>query len=175
MLEKFPEAITPLEDEETEQHAELLMGVISGLRNIRSETGIHPSAVIEAFIVCHDPAGIEVLEAYRETIRSLARVEGLQIRDRGERPPGAASYIYKDIEIFVPLAGLVDIESELAKLAKEKDKSEGQLRTVEGKLNNNKFLANAPEAVVLKEKNKQTTLRAKLAKIIENMERLAGI
>ena len=102
-------------------------------------------------------------------------MERLEIRDQGERPPGAASYIYKDIEIFVPLAGLVDIESELAKLAKEKDKAEAQLRTVEGKLNNNKFLANAPEAVVLKEKDKQTTLRAKLTKIIENIEKLASI
>jgi valyl-tRNA synthetase len=175
MLEPFPEAVESIEDEETEQQAELLMGVISGLRNIRSETGIHPSAGIEAFIICHDPAGIGVLEANRETIKNLARVEGLQVRDQGERPPGAASFIYKHIEIFVPLAGLVDIESELAKLAKEKDKAEAQLRTVEGKLNNSKFLAHAPEVVVLKEKDKQTTLRAKLTKIIENMEKLASI
>jgi len=175
MLESFPEAVAALESEEAEREAELLMGVISGLRNIRSETGIHPSTRIETFIVCHDRTGIGVLEANSEAIRNLARVDGLQILEQGERPPGAASYIYKHIEIFVPLAGLVDIEKELAKLAKQKEKVESQLKTVDSKLANKKFLAHAPEAVVLKEKDKQANLGAKLTKLNENMERLASI
>jgi valyl-tRNA synthetase len=175
MLESFPEAFSSLESEEVEQEAELVMGVIGGLRNIRSETGIHPSTMIEASVICHDRAGLGVLEANSEAIRNLARVDGLQILEQGERPPGAASYIYKHIEIFVPLAGLVDIEKELANLAKQKEKVESQLKTVASKLGNKKFLAHAPEAVVLKEKNKETTLGAKLAKLNENMEKLASI
>jgi valyl-tRNA synthetase len=81
-------------------------------------------------------------------------VEELHILAEGKRPRGAASYIFNEIEIFVPLAGLVDVEQELAKLG------------------NSKFLENAPAAVVAGEKEKQETLSAKLAKINESMERL---
>jgi valyl-tRNA synthetase len=175
MLEPFPEEVAALEDSGTEEAAEILMGVITGLRNIRSETGIHPSARIEGFIVCHDPAGVAVLLENSAAIRNLARVEELHVMRTGGRPHGAASYIYKDIEIFVPLAGLIDVEKELEKLAREKDKAASQLHTIEGKLHNEKFLAHAPEAVVVKEKDKQETLRAKLAKLDENIARLANL
>jgi len=96
----------------------------------------------------------------------------LQILAEGKRPRGAASYIFNEIEIFVPLAGLVDVEQELAKLEKEQGKVSGQLKKVEAKLGNSKFLANAPAQVVAGEKEKQETLSAKLAKIRESRERL---
>jgi valyl-tRNA synthetase len=99
-------------------------------------------------------------------------VEELQIIAEGDRPKGAASYIFNEIEIFVPLAGLVDVEQELAKLEKAVDKVSLQLKKVEGKLGNSKFLDNAPAEVVAGEKEKQETMSAKLAKINESMERL---
>jgi valyl-tRNA synthetase len=175
MLEPFPERIPAIEDQEAAGAAEMLMGVISGLRNIRSETGIHPSARIEGHIVCHDTKNLELLEANREAICNLARAASLHIQGEGTRPAGAASYIYNDIELFVPLAGLVDVDKELEKLAREKSKVESQLGKVDGKLRNAKFLAQAPETVVLKEKDKQDTLRAKLIKLDENMKRLVSL
>ena len=72
----------------------------------------------------------------------------------------------------MPLAGLVDVAEELAKLEKELDKVSRQLGKVEGKLANGKFLANAPTEVVDGEKEKQQTLHAKRAKVKESMERL---
>jgi valyl-tRNA synthetase len=148
------------------------MGVVTGLRNIRSETGIHPSAHIKATVICPDAGKGALLQANSRAILALTRVEELQILAEGKRPKGAASYIYNEIEIFVPLAGLVDVEGELAKLEKELGKVSEQLKKVESKLGNSKFLANAPADVVAGEKEKQETFSAKLAKISESMERL---
>ena len=172
MTESFPEEIAGWENVAAEDAANLFMGVVTGLRNIRSETGIHPSARITAKVICPDRQKEIILRENSKAIAALARVEELQILPEGKRPKGAASFIFNELEIIVPLAGLVDIEQEIVKLAKEKDKVLLQLQKVEGKLGNSKFLDNAPKDVVAGEKEKQKTLRATLAKINESIERL---
>ena len=158
-----------------EKEMELLMGVITGLRNIRSESGIHPSAQITVGVICPDPDQGAVITANISAILGMTRTKTLEVQSTGSRPRGAASYIYNDIEIFVALEGLVDIEQELAKLAKEKGKVETLAKKVAAKLNNEKFLANAPAEIVAKEQEKQEQLQAKLAKIEESLARLGEI
>ena len=175
MTEPFPQEVAAWDNSEAEDGAALFMGVVTGLRNIRSETGIHPSARIKASVICPDQDKGAVLKKNSKAILALTRVEELQILAEGKRPKGAASYIFNEIEIFVPLAGLVDIELEQAKLGKEMDKVSQQLKKVEGKLGNNKFLENAPAEVVAGEREKQETLSAKLAKIHESIERLKDL
>jgi valyl-tRNA synthetase len=75
----------------------------------------------------------------------------------------------------VPLKGLVDVDSELAKLGRDRAKAEASLKQVNGKLGNGKFLANAPEAVVAKEQGKKEELEARLARIEEAEQRLHKI
>ena len=172
MTEPFPEQVDSWNNPEADASAELLMGVVTGFRNIRSETGIHPSARIDGVIICPVKHKAEVLKNNSKAVRERARVGELHILQKGKQPQGAASYIFNEIEIFVPLAGLVDVDQELTKLEKEMDKVSLQLKKVEGKLGNSKFLDNAPEEVVAGEKEKQETMSAKLAKINESMERL---
>ncbi|UCD66904.1 MAG: valine--tRNA ligase [Deltaproteobacteria bacterium] len=172
MTESFPEEIKHWDNPAAEDEAALFMGVVTGLRNIRSETGIHPSAHVKATVICPDQDKAALLKEISKATLALTRVEELLILTEGTRPKGAASYIFNEIEIFVPLAGLVDVDQELAKLEKEMGKVSQQLKKVEGKLGNNKFLANAPAEVVAGEQEKQGTLSAKLAKIEESMERL---
>ena len=172
MTEPFPEEIGAWDNGAAEDEASLFMGVVTGLRNIRSETGIHPSAQVKATVICPVADKGKLLQENSKAVLALTRVEELQILTEGKRPRGAASYIFNEIEIFVPLAGLVDVEQELAKLEKEQGKVSGQLKKVEAKLGNSKFLVNAPAQVVAGEKEKQETLSAKLAKIRESRERL---
>jgi valyl-tRNA synthetase len=172
MTESFPEEIKHWDNPAAEDEAALFMGVVTGLRNIRSETGIHPSAHVKATVICPDQDKAALLKENSKATLALTRVEELLILTEGTRPKGAASYIFNEIEIFVPLAGLVDVDQELAKLEREMGKVSQQLKKVEGKLGNNKFLANAPAEVVAGEQDKQGTLSAKLAKIEESMERL---
>ncbi|KPJ99796.1 MAG: valine--tRNA ligase [Desulfobacterales bacterium SG8_35] len=172
MKEPFPEEIVAWDNGPAEEGAALFMGVVTGLRNIRSETGIHPSAHVKGTVICPDPDKAALLQENSKAILALTRVEDLRILSEGKRPGGAASYIFNEIEIFVPLAGLVDVEQELAKLEKEQGRVSQQLEKIEAKLGNSKFLANAPAEVVAGEKEKQETFSAKLAKIEESMERL---
>jgi valyl-tRNA synthetase len=172
MTEPFPEEEAGWDNPAAEEAAALFMGVVTGLRNIRSETGIHPSAHVKATVICPDPDKGAILQENINGILALTRVEELQILAGGERPKGAASYIFNEIEIFVPLAGLVDVDQELAKLEKEWSKVSQQLAKVDAKLANEKFLANAPEEVVAGEQEKQETMSAKLEKVKESMERL---
>ena len=175
MVAPFPAARPAWDNPAAEATVTLLMGVITGLRNIRSETGIHPSAMIRATILCPDPDKAVLLRTHDAAIRVMTRTEQVTVSAGGGRPHGAASYIYNDIEIFVALEGLVDIEQEIAKLDKEQGKIETQLQKVAAKLDNQQFLANAPPDVVAKEQEKKEMLAAKLDKIAAGRERLLQI
>jgi valyl-tRNA synthetase len=174
-LSPFPVAPEEWKNDDAVEQMELLMGIISGIRNIRSEAEVHPSTEIEAFVICPDSGQAELISSYEAAIADMTRLSGLTVHTQLEKPADAATYIYNDIEIFVPLKGLVDIDSELEKLARERKKVEAKLKQVEGKLNNEKFLANAPEKVVEGEREKKAALDGKIAKIREAVDRLQSL
>ncbi len=175
MLESFPVPDDLWESDDIEDTVTLLMGVIGGIRNIRSEMQIHPSAEIAAIIVCADEHKRQRILEYAANVTSMTKTPDLQVKASGECPKGAASYVYEDIEIFVPMSDLIDTERELQKLAKEKEKISVQLERTIGKLSNKKFLANAPENVISKEREKAAGFKATMAKIDENAQRLRDI
>ncbi|MCB2184261.1 MAG: valine--tRNA ligase [Desulfobulbaceae bacterium] len=172
MTEPYPEQIESWDDPEAEKTADLIMGVIGGIRNIRSEMQIHPSAQVEAVVVAHDSQRAEIIVDHTSEIKAMTRTESLTVLNDGKGPEGAASYIFEDIEVFVPLEGLIDVDKELAKLDKEQKKIDKQLNQSNGKLKNEKFLANAPADVIAKEKDKVAGLSATMAKITESRKRL---
>ncbi|MDD5757790.1 MAG: valine--tRNA ligase [Desulfobulbaceae bacterium] len=172
MLEAYPKPDTAWESLQVESATNLLMGVIGGIRNIRSEMQIHPSASINALLVCADAAKNDTLRRHAASITGMTKVKDFDVRASGECPKGAASFIFEDIAIFVPMQGLIDIDRELEKLGRERDKIMVQLERIEGKLGNVKFMSNAPAEVVAKEQEKLDGFRATIAKIDENISRL---
>jgi len=168
----FPERQTGWNNQEAVDKIELLMGVITGIRNIRSEAEVHPSTKIDAFIICEDADKATFLACFSAAITDMTRLASFTVKGKLEKPADAATYIYNDLEIFVPLKGLVDVAGELLKLEKEREKIEGKLVQVNGKLANEKFLANAKAEVVAKEQEKKALLDATIAKIVEAEERL---
>lgn len=171
----FPEKQQGWKNPEAVEQMELLMGIITGIRNIRSEAEVHPSAKIEAFVICADEGKAAGISRFTSAISDMTRLTAFTVGKDIEKPADAATYIFNDIEIFVPLKGLVDVESELAKLARERQKIEAKLKQVDGKLANEQFLANAKPEVVVKEQEKKAGLDATMAKIIEAEERLKGL
>lgn len=172
MLTSFPEEQVDWHNPLAEEQMALLMGVITGIRNIRSEADVHPSARIEAFVICNDEEKRALVEAFKAPLSDMTRLSVLTVQLGGEKPADAATYIYSDIEIYVPLKGLVDVAAELEKLGREREKTEIKLKQVNGKLSNDKFLANAPADVVAQEQEKKNALDARLATIAEAEERL---
>jgi valyl-tRNA synthetase len=175
MLEPYPERQGAWLNETAESQMELLMGVITGIRNIRAEADVHPSQKIDAFVTNVDTDSAALIDSFAPAIKDLTRLNGLTVADSCDKPEDAATYIFNDIEIFVPLKGLVDVDSELAKLGRDRAKVEASLKQVNGKLTNDKFLANAPQPVVAKEKGKKEELEARLARIEEAERRLHKI
>ncbi len=175
MVSGFPEVQDKWKDPEAEEQMSLLMGVITGIRNIRSESDVHPSMTIDASVICPQKKKAECISSFEATIADMTRLRSFQVMEKGEKPEDAATYIYNDIEIFVPLQGLVDVDAELEKIGRERKKVEAKLKQVGAKLANDKFLANAPAQVVDKETEKKQMLDAKLEKIAEAESRLNTI
>jgi valyl-tRNA synthetase len=172
MTERFPLTTPAWQDQEADESAALIMGVIGAIRNIRSEMQIHPSAEIEAFAICPDPTKKQRLQKHAASIMGLTRTAKLDVQATGTVPQGAASYIFEDMEIFVPLKGLIDVEKEIAKLTKNREKIEKQYQQTKGKLGNEKFLSNAPDEIIAKENAKLDEFTLQLTKIAETIARL---
>jgi valyl-tRNA synthetase len=175
MVSSYPEINEGWSNSEVESRVELLMGVITGIRNIRAEADVHPSMAIEALILCSTPERVAFLKSFGATISDMTRLSSLIISGAGEKPADAATYLYKDMEIVVPLKGLVDVKKEMAKLVRERQKVEVKLAQVSAKLVSEKFLNNAPADVVLKEKEKLSEMEAMLIKIAEAEQRLKNL
>lgn len=171
MAESFPEEKQEWLDEQAESDMALLMGVITGIRNIRAEADIHPSKKVEACVICPDSVQAGLIGMFEPAISDMTRLSGLDVNCKDEKPEDAATYIFGDIEIYVPLKGLIDVDKELEKLAREQKKVEDKLARINSKLANDKFLANAPAAVIEKEKTKKQELDKTMSKILEAKER----
>ncbi len=173
MVSQFPKPRPEHIFQEAEREIELLKTIITGIRNIRAELGIHPGSKVRAVFLPHSEAAGAAIERHQNEIAILARVsETEQIALDREKPRGAASFITEDVEIFVPLAGLVDISQEMKKLEKERGKVEKELAKVQGKLSNENFLKKAPAEIVKKEKEKKEALEARLEKIQKHFRML---
>ena len=172
MTEAFPEENDGWHDYEAEKSMELLMGVISSVRTIRSEADLHPSAKVEATLLCSDLDKRELIGSFTGAIKSMTRAEQLHIQESGSVPDDAGHTMFQDIEVFIPLKGLIDAAGEIAKLEKERVKLEKEMQRIQGKLSNEKFLSKAPADVVEKEKQKQEELQVRLDKNTESEVRL---
>jgi valyl-tRNA synthetase len=120
-----------------------------------------------------DEHGIEeALERFSPYLRRLAGVSHLTIGFGLEKPPASAVDIVGTHEVFVPLAGLIDLDAERARLQKEIEQKEQFLSGVRRKLQNEQFLSKAPEAVVDKERAKEADASAEIEKLKANLAEL---
>jgi valyl-tRNA synthetase len=140
---------------------------ISGIRNIRKEKNIPNKDALELKIQKGDK-GYEA--GFAPVLQKMANLSSLEMIS--EEMKGAASFRVKSTNFYVPMEGLIDVEEELKKLEEELHYTIGFLNSVLKKLGNERFVNNAPEAVVAKEKAKQADAEAKI-KVLE--ERIASL
>lgn len=171
MAAVFPEPAQSLVDNHAEEQMAVVADVTTAIRNIRGEMNIPPAAKLEAKAYGPDNL-VGLLEAHGEYIKDLARLSTLEARRDGERPRMAASAVVRELEIFVPLEGILDFEEEGRRLQKEIGKLEPELARSKKKLTNDEFLARAPAEVVAKERDKLERLSSKLEKFQTQLERL---
>ena len=147
-----------------------IQSMISALRNIRAEMGVSPKTELQVFVKTKTEELAENLNLNAWIFGKLKSLKELTISTYIEKPKASSSAIVDGNEIYVPLAGLIDVDKERERIQKEIDRIEGFLKGVNAKLANPNFVANAPTAVVENEKNKKQDGEANLVKLQEQLK-----
>lgn len=149
-----------------------IMDIITEIRVMRSEKDVPPGRKITA--VCQaQPELLEQLKASQAEIMNLAGLESLTLEEPGQRPEKAMSAVVEGVNIFLPLAGMVDLEAEIARIEKELEQAQKELQRAENKLKNEGFIAKAPKEVVEKEREKVSSYQStvqRLEKLLQEMQ-----
>ena len=154
---------------------QLLMDIIRSVRNIRAEVNTPMSKKVAMTISAKDASIASVLEANKGYIEKFCNPDGLTIGAAIEAPAQAMSAVVSGAEIFMPLAGLINIEEEIARLEKELEKWAKEVKLVSGKLSNERFVAKAPEALVAAEREKLADYEAKFATVEKRIAELKNM
>ena len=162
-------------DGSAESEMDLVIGVITGIRNVRGEMNISPSQSLTVVVQSQDKATRNTIKRHMVLINHMAKLNVLTIEAPGERPKTAATSIFDQATIFVLLEGVVDFSRESLRLEKEMGKIANELTGVSKKLSNRSFLEKAPEAVVEKVKEKSQTLLEKQEKLQSNLDRIRAM
>jgi valyl-tRNA synthetase len=172
MISRWPEPDATLMDDELERSMTVLQGVIGTIRTVRNEMNVPPGRKATVVIVPADTDTEALLEDNRGYIADLAAVGDLTIDCKASRPETSAAGISDQHEVFVVLAGLIDLDRERTRLTKEIERRRKFILSIEGKLHNEGFLSNAPADVVQLERVKLETAREELTKLEETMSAL---
>ena len=169
MKESWPVYTEALHFEEEEAKLKTAMDAIRSIRNIRAEADAAPSRKLSAVILA---SGKEAgyMKDTQHFLKNIANVQEITFIDSKDQVPDEVmSAVMNNVEIYVPLDDLLDYSAELERLKKEKTRLEGEVKRTAGKLNNEGFVAKAPEAVVNAEREKLAKYEDMLAKIIERI------
>lgn len=175
MISKWPVADESLVDPEAERGMNAIMDSIKAIRNMRAEVNANPGKKIPAIMLVSEDLR-EVVSHNDSYIKLLGGIDNLELRPlNGEKPENAMAAVVTGIEVYLPLAGLIDVEKETQRLSKELAAMEKDLQRAGGKLNNAGFLAKAPEDVIAKERAKYEELSGKIEAVKKRMAYLAEL
>ncbi len=170
----YPRAADFASDAAATAEIEWFKAVLSGIRRIRSEMNIAPGKTIPLLLAGGDATDRTRTAKFAAQIAFLARTETPQWIAPGATEPAAAAAVVGSLRVLIPLAGLIDLGAEQARLAKEIGRIEGEIRKCEGKLGNANFVANAPAEVVAQERQRIVEWNTQLAALREQAEKLKG-
>lgn len=164
MLQPYPVADEAKIDTQAEADIEWLKAFINGIRNIRAEMNINPGKPLDVLLNHYNAEDERRLHDNEAFLKKLAKLDSVTLLTGSDAPPAAAALV-GDMEVLVPIAGLIDKEAELARLDKEIQKLTADAQRTTGKLSNASFVEKAPAEVIEKE-------RAKLAEAEQAISRL---
>ena len=170
---RYPTGLPAAADPAADRQMALFQGLVTAVRNIRALYRINPSTAIDLRV--KTPAGSQAaLKEMLPGIKQLARVDNLEYGPKVRKEKGTASSPVGDFEVIVPLAGVADVEAELGRLRKEKEKLERDLSMLDKKLSNKDFVSKAKEDVVSRTRDRRETLQTELSKIEESLDIIAS-
>jgi len=175
MLSEFPSFTESRIDAQAEQDIEWVKAFVVGIRNIRGEMDIAPSKRLAVLLNNMSEQDKQQLNNTQDYLLNLAKLEKIEVLDSAASAPACATALVGEMEILIPMAGLIDKEAELARLSKAAEKLEKELTRTEAKLNNQNFVGKAPAAVIDKEKAKLADAKMQLDKIKEQQQAIENM
>ena len=169
MIARFPEASDYIKDENALKEMNLLMGVITGIRNIRGEMNISPSKKVNILIDVAEKEEADFLISNLVHIKTLAKVEDATIASGIPKPEASATAVFGQNQIHVILKGILDFQEERKRLGKQIEKIEKEIKVSNRKLSNKGFLEKAPAEIVEEVREKVETMALKLEKLNQNL------
>jgi len=164
IIADFPEADSEKINEQIDKDMSLIQDAIVAIRNLRKQVNLNPGKEIDIAIKLADNEQIELFKIYENYFTKLARVKNLKLSTDLTKPASSIASVVQNIEIYLPLEGLIDLSQEKEKLEKQYAKLEKELQIINSKLHNEKFLTNAPEQIVEKERDKYEEIKIKVNK-----------
>ena len=163
MLSEFPKFSDKFKFSESKNQMETLFEAIRALRNIRSEFNIIPGAKINIQI----DGGEKLFEDVIPYLKRLAKIDNVEFKSADDADKQSASIVVGNSKIIVPLKGVIDIEEEISRQNKKLQKLENEMKSLEGRINNPKFVSSAPKDVVEATKTRIAEIKLSEAKINE--------
>ncbi|GBG93966.1 valyl-tRNA synthetase [Ligilactobacillus salitolerans] len=158
----YPTEQDAFNDQAAEKGMENLIELIKAVRNIRADANAPLSSPIDISIKTTIPETKQIFQANQDYIERFCHPEKLEIAPDLDAPTLAMTAVITGAEVYIPLAGLVDLNQEVQRLTKEEEKLTAEVARGEKKLSNQGFVAHAPEAVIAKENEKLAAYREKL-------------
>ncbi|MCQ4265989.1 valine--tRNA ligase [Pseudomonas stutzeri] len=175
MLQPWPEFDPSRLDEDAEGDIEWIKAFMLGIRQIRGEMNISMAKRIDVVLSNAAPLDLRRLADNEPLLKKLAKLETVRTLAAGEEAPLSAIALVGDLQVLVPMAGLIDKDAELARLDKEIARLDGEVKRVGGKLSNAGFVDKAPPEVIDKERAKLAEAEQAKARLVEQRERIATL
>ena len=175
MTQRFPAQDAKRHDQQVMDDIEWVKSFIVGIRNIRGEMDISPNKPLSVLLRNASEQDQQCLQSSKAFLAALAKLENIDLLDPDQIPPASATALVGEMEILIPMAGLIDKDAELARIAKALDKIEKDFSRTQGKLGNEKFVANAPAEVIDKEKAKLADFEMQMAKLNEQKQTISEL
>lgn len=175
MLQPFPQMQADRIDEDAIAEVEWIKTFVIGVRKIRSEQDVSPSRKVSVLIDHASTEDTRRLKDYQDILQSMVRLESINRINPGDTRPEAAMSLVDEMQILIPLAGLIDKDAELARLDREIARLDGEVDRLTAKLGNQGFLAKAPAAVVDKEREKLNDASSAREQLLAQRDKIAAM
>jgi valyl-tRNA synthetase len=175
MLQAYPKPDESKISPTAENDMQWAMDFVMGIRQIRGEMNIPPNKPLPVLLNNCSESDLTRLDNNRLLVNKLARLESITTLASTDEAPQSAIALVGDMQILIPMAGLIDKNAELERLNKEIEKLEKEAARISGKLSNASFINKAPAAVIEKEKTKQSDISTKLSNLNEQKEKISTL
>ena len=175
MQQAFPETNSEWHDDEAESELQWVMQFILGIRQIRGEMDISPGKPLPVLLQGASALDRERAVRHASVLERVGRVESVVALEANDVEPASATALLGGLRLLVPMAGLIDVDAERARLKKHEERVMTDLKRSQGKLNNEKFVNNAPPDVVKTERERVADFGRQLEQLAEQLKKLDSV